>query len=239
MGCRCSKSLNDQNFNVEEIANEQNKLKNDLDNIEENHNNRNDTHKEEEDDKNNNEPLDNKFNNKTKMKIPVDYAKEVFEILNRVRTNPPIFVPDIKKAISYIKESNGKLIYASKLKVSLCKGEEAFNNAADILSLMPPLQPLIFKKELSIDCPEDENELKDSKAFMKRIIEKKKTTQLDAYFKDAVRDPYISALLIIIDDSKNNAGRKRDVVLNKDYKYIAITSSKIGKTFCAYFSFSK
>lgn len=238
MGCRCSKSLNDQNFNVEEVANEENKLKSDQDRLDnkDDEDNHYDTRKE---DNNNNEALHTKVNNKSKIKKQVDYVKEVLDIINRVRTDPMSFVPDIKKAISNIKESNGKLIYASKLKVSLCKGEEAFNNAAEVLSLMSPVEPLVFKEELCIDCPEDEGELKDTKAFMKRIIEKKKTTQLDAYFKDAVRDPYISTLLIIIDDSKNNAGRKRDVVLSKDYKYIAITSAKVGKSFCAYFTFSK
>ena len=44
---------------------------------------------------------------------------------------------------------------------------------------------------------------------------------------------------MIVDDSTKSPGKKRQAVLNKNYKYIGISSKFIGKTFVAYFTFSK
>ena len=68
---------------------------------------------------------------------------------------------------------------------------------------------------------------------------KKKQIELHAYFKDAIKDPYISTLLMIVDDSGKNAGKKRESLLNPEFKNIAISSIMVHKTFCAYFTFSK
>ena len=51
--------------------------------------------------------------------------------------------------------------------------------------------------------------------------------------------PEISGLLMIVDDTNKNAGKKRKALLNKELKYIGVNSKFIGKTFVAYFSFSK
>ena len=59
----------------------------------------------------------------------------------------------------------------------------------------------------------------------------------DAFFKDLVKDPYTSVLLMIVDDNGKNAGKKRNVVLGNTYKKIAVTSRKVKKSFCAYFTF--
>ena len=59
------------------------------------------------------------------------------------------------------------------------------------------------------------------------------------FFKDLIKIPEVSALLMIVDDSEKNPGKKRQAVLNKDFKYIGISSKFVGKTFIAYFSFSK
>ena len=53
-------------------------------------------------------------------------------------------------------------------------------------------------------------------------------------------DPDISVLLMIVDDrNKLDSGRKRKTILNKDMKYIGITSKYIDNIFVSYFSFSK
>ena len=54
------------------------------------------------------------------------YPKDVFDLINRIRDDPPKFVEDIEKAISLIKEDSGKLIYSGKLKVALNRGEPLF-----------------------------------------------------------------------------------------------------------------
>ena len=49
----------------------------------------------------------------------------------------------------------------------------------------------------------------------------------------------ISVLLMIVDDTNKNAGKKRRALLSNELKYIGVNSKFIGKTFVAYFSFSK
>ena len=43
----------------------------------------------------------------------------------------------------------------------------------------------------------------------------------------------------VVDDNVKNPGRKRNAILNKDFKYVGINSQFIGKKFVAYFAFSK
>ena len=67
----------------------------------------------------------------------------------------------------------------------------------------------------------------------------RENTNVDVFFKDLIKIPEVSALLMIVDDSTKSPGKKRQAVLNPNYKYIGISSKFIGKTFVAYFTFSK
>ena len=96
----------------------------------------------------------------------------------------------------------------------------------------------INKALSSMDFLETEEEkIKSTKVFQELVEEKKKNVIIDAFFKDLVKDPYTSVLLMIVDDNGKSAGKKRNVLLGKDYKKIAVTSRKVKKTFCAYFTF--
>ena len=61
---------------------------------------------------------------------------------------------------------------------------------------------------------------------------------IDSFFKDLIKLPEVSALLMIVDDNKKNPGRKRQAILNKEFKYVGINSHIISKTFVANFPFS-
>ena len=45
--------------------------------------------------------------------------------------------------------------------------------------------------------------------------------------------------MIVDDRNKKDSGKKRKAILNKDYKYIGITSKYIDDNFISYYSFSK
>ena len=64
-------------------------------------------------------------------------------------------------------------------------------------------------------------------------------TKIDVFFKDLIKIPEISGLLMIVDDTIKNPGKKRKALLSKDLKYIGVNSKFIGKTFVSYFSFSR
>lgn len=167
------------------------------------------------------------------------YPNDVIMIINNIREDPSKFVPDVENAINNIKNEKGRLIYAGALKVALNEGEKIFNEAAEFLKKSPPMKPLVMDESIVIACPQNEEDIKNTKFFQKKIIEKKKECNLDAYFKDSIVDPYISVLLAVIDDSGKNTGKKRNAVLNREFTRVGISVSKVGKIFCAYYTFAK
>ena len=180
------------------------------------------------------------------------YNKKVFELINKIRENPSSYANIIEESIKYIqtkkeriKDSSGeereitKIIFKKKLKVALTKGEIAFKEAANILRNIIPVEPLIFNKDILIPLPENEEDIKNP-YFLRNNGEKaKENTSLEIYFKDLIKDPEISVLLMIVDDNGKNSGKKRYCLLNDKYKYISINSKFIDKSFIAYFSFAK
>ena len=175
-----------------------------------------------------------------------DYPDKMVELINKIRQNPVEYAKIVEDSIKNITsetdkndETKAKLIYKHKVKVALNRGEDAFKEAVEILRNMEPLPPLEFNGEICIPLPQTEEEIKDPTYFKEQVKILKETTNIDIFFKDLIKIPEVSSLLMVVDDSIKNAGRKREALLNKDYKYIGINSHFIGKTFVAYFSFSK
>ena len=104
---------------------------------------------------------------------------------------------------------------------------------------MDSLPPLELKDELSIPLPDTEDEIKDSSFLKEQVKTLRENTNIDLFFKDLIKIPEVSALLMVVDDSTKSPGKKRQAILNKNYKYIGINSKFIGKTFVAFFTFSK
>ena len=243
------KVLNDDNNNNYNYNNNNDKNTNDNYNNEEN----NDLDNKENQMNNNNinsTPL-NLDNNKNKN-YSSNYRQTVFEILNKVRENPSSYIPVIKDNFQYIFEekkagsldgeiyNTKKVVFKKKLKVALFRGLPAFNETIDILQNLSPIPPFIYKKELEVPLPKNEEELNDKTYFRSQINEMKNNgIKIDVFFKDLIKDGEISALLMIVDDSPKNSGIKRECILNPNYKYIGISNIKIGKQFVAYITFSK
>ena len=104
---------------------------------------------------------------------------------------------------------------------------------------MESLPPLEFKSDICVPLPDNEESIKDTSYLKEQVKIIRETANVDAFFKDLIKIPEVAALLMIVDDSEKNPGKKRNAVLNKDFKYIGISSKFIGKTFVAYFTFSK
>ena len=165
---------------------------------------------------------------------------------HKIRENPSGYADFIEDSIKYITEipdkedeSKTKLIFKKKVKVALNRGEIAFHEAAEKLRNMEPLPPLEFNGNICIPLPQNEEELKDHNYLKDQVKVLKENNNIDLYFKDLVKLPDVSALLMVVDDNVKNTGRKRNAILNKDFKYIGINSHFVGKTFLAYFAFSK
>ena len=175
-----------------------------------------------------------------------DYPEKIVEYINNIREDPVGYADIIEDAIKYIVEeedkndpTNSRLIFKKKVKVALNRGEKAFLEASEYLRTLNPLPPLEFDKDKCIPLPENEDELKDPTFLREQVKQIREKTEVDVFFKDLIKIPEVSGLLMIVDDTNKNAGKKRMALLNKDLKYVGVTSKFVGKTFIAYFAFSK
>ena len=168
-------------------------------------------------------------------------------MINNIRKDPNSYAEIIEDSIKNIIEDNNKddstknkIIYKQKVKVALNRGKEAFLEAAEILRNLESLPPLEFISEMCIPLPETEEELKDP-SFLKSKVQELKDDgiTIDVFYKDLVKIPEVSVLLMIVDDSFNNIGKKRKALLNKNFKYIGVNSIFIGNSFVAYLAFSR
>ena len=253
MGCKCANS----NENEEEIN--KNLVQNDNEENSQNEFNKNFNKDENLLGYNNNNqenanPQDNQINLVEPPNIPevdpnlqyADYPEKIVELINNIREDPVSYADIIEDSIQYIVQeedkndpSNVRLIFKKKVKVALTKGESAFREAAEYLRSLTPLPPLEFTQEKCIPLPENENELKDPTFLREQVKLVREQSEVDVFFKDLIKIPEVSGLLMIVDDTNKNAGKKRMALLNKDLKYVGVTSKFIGKTFIAYFAFSK
>ena len=176
-----------------------------------------------------------------------NYPEKIIELINKIRQDPVAYADEVIDSMKNIVEDNNKndptknkIIYKKKVKVALTKGKQAFLEAAEDLRNTEPLPPLEFVPEICIPLPEDEIDMKDPNFLKKRVMElKNEGIKIDIFYKDLVKVPEVSVLLMIVDDSGKNAGKKRMTLLDKDIKYIGVNSKFVGKTFIAYLSFMK
>lgn len=179
-----------------------------------------------------------------------DYNSRIINLINELRLNPTKFSEIIEENIQYIyKEVRNELnketgemeekveyIFQKKVKVRLYEGENSFIRAADYLKSINPMNELIYKEEIKLDLPDNIEDIKNNNIIKEKI---KSKSNINAFFKDNVRNPEIGLLLMIIGDYKNSKNKKRNAILNPEYNYIAVNSKFIGDFFVAYFTFSK
>ena len=261
MGCQCA---NKEDENKSEILKE---IEEEAGQNEENNNNYNSNSKEgifgleglnqnenqekppseKPDNENDNDFKENEINNNLEKNIKYsDYPQKMLDLINQIRANPVSYADVIEECMQNITEEQDKndesktrIIYKKKVKVALNRGEIAFKDAAEELRNMEPLPPLELKNDICVPLPEEEAEIRDSSYLREQVKIIREKTNIDVFFKDLIKIPEVSALLMIVDDSEKNPGKKRQAVLNSEFKYIGISSKFIGKTFIAYFAFSK
>ena len=175
-----------------------------------------------------------------------NYPDKIVELINNIREDPVGYADTVEQSIQDIVTEEAKedptikrLIYKKKLKVALTKGEPAFHEAIEYLRSLSPLPPLEFSQEKCIPLPDTEEQLNDHTFLRNQVKALREKTKIDVFFKDLIKIPEISGLLMIVDDTIKNPGKKRKALLSKDLKYIGVNSKFIGKTFVSYFSFSR
>ena len=169
----------------------------------------------------------------------VNYPKDVFELINKIRNKPESFIEDIERSLTNIKKYKDKLIYNGNIKIYLNKGEKMFKEAIDFLKKTKSMKPLAFNQEIGIDMPTEEEFNKDKDFFKKKILKEKKIKNIERYYREAIKDPYTGVLMMIVDDTNKNQGEKRITILNPILSKISINCKMYGNKFLAYLTFSK
>jgi hypothetical protein len=186
---------------------------------------------------NNNFKYEQNLNLLSNADKPLDnYSKYIFDKINYIRQNPQSFIPIIERAKSHImNDRTGTCIYKSSVKVALSRGEPAFDEAINFLRNLEPMNKLIFKPDLVIIPPNDENALKDKKYMCEKINEKVQLgIYIRSFWRDIIKDPETCLLLMIVDDTGANSGKKRNDILDPSMQGIGIASRILGKTFASY-----
>ena len=206
---------------------------------------------------NNNKEIENKAEESNISNIlssnKCDYNTRVIDLINQIRLFPEKYASVILKNMQYISkeirieandetgqnEEKQEIFFQKKVKVKLYKGEKAFTNAANYIRNIEPMGVLMSKDDIKLILPETEQEMNDNSFVKNQLIEIRKKYNISAFFKDNVKNPEIGILLMIVGDSKKAENKKRNAILNPDYKYISVNSKFIGDSFIAYYTFSK
>lgn len=174
-----------------------------------------------------------------------DYPQKMLDIFNEIRQTPNDYANYIEDSMDYIIETpidnTDKTIkfFKKYLKIKLKIGEPAFRNASKILKNLEPLPGLKFKQELCVPLPSSENDIANTNYLKNEIAKIRMNRRVDAFFKDTINIPELSALMLIVDDIGKNSGKRRDIILRNDIQYVGISAGIVGNSFVAYFAFSR
>ena len=163
------------------------------------------------------------------------FSLYLFNQINELRQNPQSFIDIIEKAKSHITlDKSGIKVYKTTVKVALNKGEAAFDETIEILKKTEPMK-LKFNPDFLIEIPNNEVDVK-SKEYLTDQVRLKLDAGVDvkSFWKDIVKDPESCFILTLVDDSGKNPGNKRNDILNKDNKYIGISTARVGRSFACY-----
>ena len=165
-----------------------------------------------------------------------NYSCYFLSQINKIRTEPQSFIGVIEDSkVNIIKDHLGRIIYNGKIKVCLNTGEAAFDEAIQFLKELEPMEPLIYNPQITINAPLNEDDILDKDDLNKKI---KAMMNLGfnfrSYWRDVIKDPEISFLLMIIDDNGIKSGMKRKDILCPYVKYIGISSSEVNQNFVCY-----
>jgi hypothetical protein len=155
---------------------------------------------------------------------------------NNARTNPSGYADKLKNLLKNIKpiEINCKyksketyeyvLEYSDNKLIGLPSGESGFLKAIEHLKKCKPLSELQWSDEIYIEFEVDDPANIENIIKEKADKVKKKFPRFSMHL-DVVKDPELSAILQIVDDTRFN-GHRREAILNPKFKYMSLSQAK-------------
>ena len=179
-----------------------------------------------------------KYNYKNKTTIsPLDnYSRYLLEQINKIRIDPQSFIGVVEDAKANIKKYKyGGYIYEGRLKIALTSGESAFNETIEYLKNLDSMEILEFCPQITVPMPQTEDEIKEANYLKTKVDDMiNDGINVRSFWRDVIKDPQISFLLMIVDDNGTRKGMRRKDILNPQMKYIGITSTEINGKFACY-----
>ena len=171
------------------------------------------------------------------ISMPLDnYSRYFLAQINKIRSEPQSFIGVIEDSKSnIIKDRFGRIVYNGKIRVALNSGEASFDEAIQYLKELSPMEPLIYNQMLTVNPPMTEEEILDKNDLSKKVdIMTNMGINIRSFWRDLIKDPEISFLLMIIDDNGIKQGMRRKDILTPYMKYIGISSTEINNNFVCY-----
>jgi hypothetical protein len=175
---------------------------------------------------------------KSKKYDIINYPKDVVELINKIRQNPKSFITDVENAIPFIETYKNKLIYNGNTRVYLNQGKKIFLEAIQCLNETKAMNDLSLNEEISIELP-NEKEVNDNYFFKNKILSQRKIKKIERYYREAIKDPYVGVLMMVVDDTNKNQGEKRKTILDPNLNKVGIKCKLYGNKFLAYLTFGK
>ena len=155
----------------------------------------------------------------------------MLEVINGIRTDPEKYSQKILELADFIKIEDQKIIFDKNgTRVGLNRGVEHFKTIAAQISERKESAPLELREDISVPIPEN-FDLKD-KQWQDSLLKSLKIDTGDKYSAYGINidvgsdHAETSLLLQIIDDNKIFNGKRRENILNPNFKYAGISFSK-------------
>ena len=172
----------------------------------------------------------------TRMQPSDNFSKALFSQINKIRSNPQSYINFIENSKKNIMtDKKGRLIYNGTIKIALTRGEKAFDEAIDFLKKSKSMEQLVFNPYLTVEMPKTANEIKyknDLRYKVEKMINK--GIIIKSFWRDVIRDPEISFLMMMVDDTGEMSGMRRKDLLDPNMKYIGINAVEINGSFVCY-----
>ena len=172
----------------------------------------------------------------TSMQPSDNFSKALFSQINKIRSNPQSYINFIENSKKNIMtDKKGRLIYNGTIKIALTRGEQAFDEAIDFLKKSKSMEQLVFNPYLTVEMPKTANEIKyknDLRYKVEKMINK--GIIIKSFWRDVIRDPEISFLMMMVDDTGEMSGMRRKDLLDPTMKYIGINAVEINGSFVCY-----
>jgi hypothetical protein len=164
------------------------------------------------------------------------FGEKILIAFNIARTNPTAYADKLKNLMKNIKpiQKNNKykskedyqfvLEYCDRKIIGLPSGELGFTKAIEHLRNLKPLNELQWSEEIYIDFEIDDP------ANIENIIKEKADKIIHKFPRfsmhlDVVKDPELSAILQIVDDTRFN-GHRRETILNPKFNFMSLSQAK-------------